>query len=187
MKRWVPLAAVVLVAACGGSGAAEGELSAATFLVDVAAGDVEIVGRDRLANSGTEDRLDVLRPGGEMTIVPIHSNTPLPEPFEFVRDPLSAGPVEPLLDDAERVIAVIYPLVDRTPGGRVLAGSLVSFGPGGNLVGVDWDDDDRTRLADLLAWGAERGFGLLGTIELAVRGLGGDDGADAQTAAGFFQ
>lgn len=183
----LPLSVVVLVAACGGSGAAQGELSAATFLVDFSASEAEIVGRDRLVNSGTEDRLDVLRPGGDMTIVPIYSNTPMPEPFEFVRDPLSAGPVEPLLDDAERVIAVINPLIDRTPGGRVLAGSIITFGPGGNLLGVDWDDDDRTRLADLLAWGAEQGLDPLASIELAVRGLGGDDGPEAQTAASYFE
>jgi hypothetical protein len=155
--------------------------------VDVLAEGVEIVGQDRLVNSGTEDRLDVLRPVGDMTIVPIYSNTPVPEPFEFVRDPLSAGPVLPLLDDAERVVAVIYPLVDRTPGGRVLAGSVITFGSGGSLVHVDWDDDDRIRLADLLAWGAERGLDPLATVELAVRGLGGDDGSEAQTAASYFR
>ena len=181
------LPSILLLAACGGAGAAEGELSAATFLVEFASDDVEIVGQDRLVNSGTEDRLDVLRPGGDMTLVPIHSNTPVPEPFEFVRDPLSAGPVDPLLDDAERVVAVINPLIDRTPGGRVLAGSLITFGPGGNLLGVDWEDDDRTRLVDLLAWGAERGLDALATIEFAVRGLGGDDGSEAQAAAGFFR
>jgi hypothetical protein len=187
MRRLVPLSVFVLVAACGGPGAAQGELSAATFLVDFAADEVEIVGRDRLVNSGTEDRLDVLRPGGDMTIVPIHSNTPVPEPFEFVRDPLSAGPVVPLLDDAERVIAVIFPLVDRTPGGRVLAGSVITFGPGGNLLGADWDDDDRNRLADLLAWGAEQGLDPLATIERAIQGLGGGEGSEAQSAAGFFR
>lgn len=187
MRRTVPLLAFALVVACGGSGAAQGELSAATFLVDVAADEVEIIGRDRLVNSGTEDRLDVLRPGGAMTIVPIHPNTPVPEPFEFVRDPVSAGPVDPLLDDAERVIAVINPLVDRTPGGRVLAGSIMTFGPGGNLLHVDWDDDDRTRLADLLAWGGERGLDPLATLELAIRGLGGSDGSEAQTAASYFE
>ncbi|MEX1006036.1 MAG: hypothetical protein WD990_13920 [Acidimicrobiia bacterium] len=187
MRRLAPLTVLLLVAACGGSGAAQGELSAATFLVEVGADDVEIVGRDRLVNSGTEDRLDVLRPGGDMTIVPIHPNTPVPEPFEFVRDPLSAGSIVPLLDDAERVIAVINPLIDRTPGGRVLAGSIITFGPGGNLLHADWDDDDRTRLADLLAWGAERGLDSLATIELAVRGLGGDDGSEAQTAASYFE
>ena len=187
MKRWVPLCVLVLATACGGPGAAQGELSAATFLVEFGANEVEVVGRDRLVNSGTEDRIDVLRPGGDMTIVPIHPNTPLPEPFEFVRDPLSAGPVDPLLDDAERLIAVINPLVDRTPGGRVLAGSLITFSPGGNLVHSDWDDDDRTRLADLLAWGAEEGLDPLATIELAVRGLGGEDGSRAQTAASYFE
>lgn len=187
MRRMLLLSVLVLVAACAGPGAAQGELSATTFLVDFGANEVEVVGRDRLENSGTEDRLDVLRPGGGMTIVPIHPTTPVPEPFEFVRDPLSAGPVEPLLDDAERVIAVINPLVDRTPGGRVLAGSIVTFGPGGNLLHVDWDDDDRTRLADLLAWGTEKGLDPLATIELAVRGLGGDDGSEAQVAASYFE
>jgi hypothetical protein len=187
MTRLVPLSLLVLLAACAGPGVAEGELSAATFLVGVAADDIEVVGADRLVNSGTEDRIDVLRPGGDMTIVPIHSNTPVPEPFEFVRDPLSAGPVVPLLDDAEQVIAVIYPLVDRTPGGRVLAGSIITFGPGGTLLHADWGEDDRTRLVDLIAWGAERGLDPLAAVEFAVRGLGGDDGSEAQTAASFFR
>ena len=187
MRRLLVLAPLALVTACGGPGAAQGELAAATFLVEVPAADVEIVGGDRLVNSGTEDRLDVLRPGGEMTIVPIHPDTPIPEPFEFVRDPLSSGPVLPLLEGAERVIAVINPLIDRTPGGRVLTGSILAFGPGGNLVGADWDEADRVRLAELLAWGSERGLDPLLAIEFAVRGLGGSGGEDAAAAASFFE
>lgn len=189
MKRALALLSVVSVlAACSsGSGAAEAELGASTFLVEVAAADLEVVGRDRLANTGEENRLDVLRPGGSMEIVTIHSGTPVPDPFEFVRDPLSSGGIDPVLAGSERLIAVLFPLIDTTPGGRVLTGSLIGFGPGGNLAHTDWDDGSFEAVSELLAWGAEQGFEPLGTLELAVRGLGGSTDPNAATAADFLR
>ena len=189
MSRTVALAvAASLVVACGSSGeAAEAELAAATFLVEVASDDLEVVDRDRLANTGEENRLDVLRPGGAMEIVTIHSGTPVPEPFEFVRDPLSSGGIDPVLAESERLIAVIFPLIDPTPGGRVLTGSLIGFGPGGNLVHTDWDDGSFEAVGELLAWGADQGLGPLQTLELAARGLGGSTDPDATTAATFLR
>lgn len=189
MKRAMALVTVVsLLSACGSSGgAAEAELAASTFLVEVAAADLEVVGRDRLANTGEENRLDVLRPGGSMEIVTIHSGTPLPEPFEFVRDPLSSGGIDPVLAESERLIAVLFPLIDPTPGGRVLTGSLIGFGPGGNLVYTDWDEGSFDAVSELLAWGAEQGFEPLESLELAVRGLGGSTDANATTAANFLR
>jgi hypothetical protein len=191
MKRAAALIVLAAtVAACGGgTNAAESEMAAATFLVEFVADDLEVVGRDRLAGTGDENRLDVLRPVGEIRIVPIHAGTPVPDPFEFVRDPLAPGGIDSVLDASERIVAVVYPLIDRTPGGRVLAASLIGIGPGGNLALTDWDDESTQRVADLLAWGADRGMEPLGALELAVRGLGGTadapDGADE--AAGFLR
>ena len=189
MKRATALLSVVsLLAACGsGGGAAEAELAASTFLVEFATADLEVVGRDRLADTGEENRLDVLRPGGTMEIVPIHSGTPIPDPFEFVRDPLSSGGIDSVLSETESVIAVLFPLIDPTPGGRVLTGSLIGFGSGGNLVYTDWDDGSFEAVSELLAWGAEQGLEPLETLELAVRGLGGSTIADATTAANFLR
>lgn len=189
MKSAAVLMAVI-VTACGGTSAVEGELAAATFLVEAQSADVEVVGNDRIAAAGgTEERLEVVRPSRSMTIVSIHSGTPVPEPFEFVRDPLATGGVTPVLEGSERVIAVLHPLVDPTPGGRVLAGSLIAFGPGGNLVHTDWDDEEASRVSDLLAWGADRGLDPLESLELAVRGLGavGEIPAEANEAADFFR
>jgi hypothetical protein len=96
MKSRLGLMAVVAtVAACGGgTNAAESEMAAATFLVDFVADDLVLAGRDRLAGTGEENRLDVLRPAGEFEIVPIHAGTPVPDPFEFVRDPLAPGGID---------------------------------------------------------------------------------------------
>jgi hypothetical protein len=191
MKNRLALIAVVAaVAACGGgTNAAGSEMAAATFLVEFVADDLVLAGRDRLAGTGEENRLDVLRPAGEIEIVPIHAGTPVPDPFEFVRDPLAPGGIDSVLDSSERIVAVVYPLIDRTPGGRVLAASLIGIGAGGNLAHTDWDEESTQRVADLLAWGADRGLDPLPTLELAVRGLsGGDDAPEgADEAAGFLR
>lgn len=186
MKR---LALVALaLGACGGGLAAEGEIAAATFLVDVDAADLEVVGRDRLAaGSGDEDRLDVLRPTPDAEIRSLYRSTPMPNPFEFVRDPLSAGGVDVFLESADRIVAVVYPLIDSTPGGRVLAATLVALDSEGEVVATDWDDDSDAAVAALVDWGAAQGFDVLETLELAFRGLGGDESVPAQTAADFFR
>jgi hypothetical protein len=86
-------------------------------------------------------------------------------------------------------VAVVYPLIDRTPGGRVLAASLIGIGAGGNLSHTDWDEESTQRVADLLAWGADRGLDPLRTLELAVRGLGGGEDAPegSDEAANFLR
>lgn len=186
MKRFVILA--VAVAACGGgSGAAEGAIAASTFLVSVDADGLEVAGRDRLAGGGDEARLDVLAPDATAEIVSLYPSTPVPEPFEFVRDPLSSGGIETLLASADTVVAVIYPLIDRTPDGRVLTGSLIAVGADGTVVGTDWGDDSDAAVAALVAWGSEQGMSAFQSIELAARGLGGDDSSDSQTAADFLR
>lgn len=187
-KTPVLLSVTSLLWACG-SGAlhAEAELAASTFLVEVAAADLEVAGRDRLAGTGEENRLDILRPGGDFEIVTIHSGTPIPEPFEFVRDPLSSGAIDPVLAESARLIAVVFPLIDPTPGGRVLSGSLIGFGPGGNLVYTDWDDGSFEAVSELLVWAADEGIDPLAALELAVRGLGGSTDPAATTAATFLR
>lgn len=186
MKR-LALFALVL-AACGGGLAAEGEIAAATFLVDVPVEGLEVVGRDRLAaGAGDEDRLDVLRPSTDAEIRSLYQSAPVPEPFEFVRDPLAAGGIDVFLQSADRIIAVVYPLIDPTPGGRVLAASLVALDTEGRVVGADWDEDSTAAVAALVDWGAPQGFDALETLELAFRGLGGDESVPAQTAADFLR
>jgi hypothetical protein len=186
--RAVTALALLLAACTGGTTAVEGEMAAATFVAAMDASDLESVGRDRQsAAAGAEDRLDVLRPPASAEIVQIYPSSPIPDPFEFVRNPLSAGGVTAFLESADRIVAVLHPLIDTTPGGRVLAGSLVGLGADGTVVGTDWDDEGDAAVAALVAWGAGRGHDPLTVIELAVRGLGGSDDADAITAADFVR
>jgi hypothetical protein len=189
MRRSLLPVLALSVAACGGGPSLfEGEMAAATIVVAMTAADAELVARDRYAvGSGDEDRLDVIRVGGAASVRPIYDSVPVPDPFEFVRDPLTAGPAAPVLDSATQIIVVLYPLVDRTPGGRVLSGSLIALGPDGSLLGADWDDDADRRVEALLAWAASRGIEPARAVELAIRGLGGDESADAQQAAGFVR
>jgi len=186
MKRL--LAVGLVLGACGGGGiAAEAEIAAATFLVDVPADELEVGGRDRPAGTGDEDRLDVLLTGPSAEIVALYPSTPRPEPFEFVRDPLSAGGVERILDGAARVVAVVYPLIDRTPGGRVLTGNLIAVSAEGAVIATDWDDASDQAIRSLVEWGRGEGLTALQTIELAVRGLVGSEAPDARTAADFLR
>ncbi|HSJ28979.1 MAG TPA: hypothetical protein VLB67_12290 [Acidimicrobiia bacterium] len=187
MRRWVVGVALVATG-CGASGAsAEGEMAAATFLVEASAGGVVVAGNDRFANTGDENRLDVIVPGEGATVLAIHPSTPVPEPFAFVRDPLRAGGVETVLASADTIVAVVLPLIDRTPGGRVLVGSLIALDGRGEVVGTDYDDVSDQAIAALVRWGSEQGLTPLESLHLAVRGLGGDDDERAQEAAAFLE
>lgn len=186
MKRL--LVAALALAACGGGDlAAEGGIAAATFLVEGAATDFEVVGVDRAAGRGDENRLDVVRPTVTARRIDLYPSAPVPEPFEFVRDPLAAGGIDRMLVSAERVVAVVHPLIDRTPNGRVLTGSLVAIGADGTVVGTDWDDGSDAAVRELVAWGRENGWDPLTTLELAAAGLRDPTAAgDARTAADFL-
>jgi hypothetical protein len=187
VKCWFFVVAV-LATGCGSATlTAEGELAAATFLVEAPAAGVVVVGNDRFADTGDENRLDVLVPGGDATVVSLYPSTPVPEPFAFVRDPLRAGGVDSMLGSAETVVAVVFPLIDRTPGGRALVGSLVALDGGGEVIDTDWDDASDEAVASLVRWGREQGLAPLETLHLAVRGLGGDDSGRAQEAAAFLR
>ncbi len=184
----VVLVALVLAACGGGSSGVEIEVAAATFIVSAPADQVEIVGRDRLAvGAGDEDRLDVLRMPDSAEILVVYPSSSVPEPFEFLRNPLLAGGVIPVLESADQIVAVVYPLLDMTPGGRFLAGVLIAIGPDGTVVGTDWDSKGGAAVAELVAWGAERGIDAPGALRLAVAGLTGDDSPDARTAADFLR
>ncbi len=187
IRRALPIG--LLVAACGGGATLfEGEMAAATFVVVMSPFEVTVTGSDRFAvGAGDEDRLDVLQLAESASIRPIYAATPTPEPFEFVRDPLAAGPIAPVLASADQLVAVLYPLVDPTPGGRVLSGALIALGGDGALLGTDWGEVADARMTELLAWAADRGIEPGRAVELAVRGLGGDDSSDAREAASFIR
>ena len=186
MKRLLPL--VLVVAACSSGGlTAEAEIAAATFVAEFTPSQVDVVDRDRLGSvGGEEDRLDVLQLSTEAHLISLYPSTPVPEPFQFVRDPLSSGAVAPMLE-ADRLVAVVYPLIDPTPGGRVLRGSLIALDDSGMVVGTDWDEASDAAVTELIAWGAETGRTPAETIELAVRGLAGSSDPDAETAATFLR
>jgi hypothetical protein len=189
MRASVVVLVALVVGACGGgSSGVEIEVAAATFIVSAPADQVEIVGRDRLAvGAGDEDRLDVLRLPESAEIIVVYPSSSVPEPFEFLRNPLLAGGVIPVLESADQIVAVVYPLLDMTPGGRFLSGVLIAIGPDGTVVGTDWDNNGDAAVAELVAWGAERGIDAPGALRLAVAGLTGDDSPDARTAADFLR
>lgn len=190
MRPLAPLVVLALaVAGCGGgTSAVADEVAAATFLVDMPASGLVSVERDRPASSsGAENRLDVIRPEDFDRLV-VYASTPIPEPFEFVRDPLSAGGLDAFLAGVDRVLAVVYPLIEPTPGGRVLSGVLIGLDRSGRVVRTDWNDDGDARITALLEWGHGRGLTVLDTLELAVWGLGGlEPSPEADEAAGFLQ
>lgn len=189
MRRRGTWLVLLLLVACGRGGTGvEAEVAATTFLVTMPADQLEVVGRDRLAvGAGDEDRLEVIRAPAGADLISIYPATPVPEPFEFVRNPLAAGAVETVLASADRVVAVLYPLIDSTPGGRVLAGSLVALGPDGRVVGTDWNDAGTAAIAALVDWGNDRNMDAAAALQLAVAGLGGDDSPAAAEAADFLR
>ncbi len=189
MRAALAVLVALVVGACGGgSSGVELEVAAATFIASAPADQVEVVARDRLAvGAGDEDRLDVLRMPASADLIVVYPSSSVPEPFEFLRNPLLSGGVTPVLESADQIVAVVYPLLDVSPGGRSLSGVLIAIGPDGAVVGTDWDNKGDAAVADLVAWGAERGIDAPGALRLAVAGLTGDDSPDARTAADFLR
>lgn len=184
MRRLV-LPLVCALVACGGSGQSdvEGELAAATFVVEFPASEAVSSAKDRLANtSEIENRLDVIRPSTPSTEAVFDTDPPVP--FEFVRDPLNSGSLPAFVQGAERVIAILHPLINPTPNGRVLSGRLVAFDASGVVLRTDFDDDGDARVDALVEWGAGIGVSALEALALAADGLNdrGDDLAAAAAA-----
>lgn len=183
--RRVGVAALALVAACGGGGTSEveAELAAATFVVEFPASSAVSIGKDRAATaSEIENRLDVIQPGADAVIESIYDTDP-PAPFEFVRDPLDTGSLVAFVEGADRVVAVLYPLINPTPNGRVLSGRLVAVDPDGSVLRTDFDDDGDAAVADLVDWGRELGIEPGRALALAVDGINGRGDARADEAA----
>lgn len=179
MRRVAAAVALLTLAACGGPNPIAGDLAAATFVVSFPSTGAEVVAHDRIANTTeTENRLDVIRPSGDpLVISPVYASTPQPDPFEFIRNPLTKGSLAAFLEGTTTVVAVVYPLVDPTPNGRVLAASLIGLDASGQVVLTDWDAEGDRRITALMAWGAEQGLSPVDTIQKAIAGLN-EPGAD---------
>ena len=180
------LVAVALTACGGGPNGVVADVSAATFVASFPASEATAVASDRLANtSETENRLDVIRPGGDLAVSPVYASLQAPDPFEFVRDPLTAGSLLAFVASATTVVAVTYPLVDPTPNGRVLAGRLIALDATGKVVATDWDDVGDARITALVAWGADHDLTPVDTIQKAIAGLNDPGDPLSDEAAGL--
>ncbi len=180
MRRAAATAIVVLLAGCGGGGDdLAGELTGAVAVVSAPSGSVTFVGRDVAGTAVAQEaeaRLEVLEvvPGAADVRTPYGPVPGLTEPIRVVRDPLGRSGIDAVLPQGDRVLMVVFTLLDPTRGGVEFGARLVMM-DGGSVVAADWSEAATERLAALLDGTADPGSVLAETVEaLADAALGAD-------------
>ncbi len=172
------LTVAVLVTACGGpSDTLEGDLAAASEVIQVPAAAVEPVARDRygFTNSNSEATLDVFEVDASVTDRFDVFEAPRADPIEFVRNPVSLGALANVLDPAETVVVILIPLIDPTRDFRIAFDAFfVSLDSTGSVVAADYPDDAKGRLDDLFEFGRTEGYEPAEILAIAAKGVNAD-------------
>ena len=170
------LTVAVLVSACGGpSDTLEGDLAAASEIIQVPAVALEPVARDRygFTNPDSEATLDVFEvnaaAAGRFEVF----EAPRADPIEFVRNPVSLGALVNVLDSAETVVVILIPLIDPTRDFRIAFDArFISLD--GAVVASDFSDETMERLDDLFEFGRAEGLDPAEILAIAAQGVNAD-------------
>jgi hypothetical protein len=174
----VALLSMSLVSGCGGpSDTLEGDLAAASEVIEVPVAAVEPVARDRygFTNANSEPTLDVFSIDASTAERFDVFEAPRADPIEFVRNPVSLGALGKVLDPAETVVAILIPLIDPTRDFAVgFDAFFISLDAAGQVVAADYPDDTRERLGDLFEFGRGEGHPPAEILAIAARGVNAD-------------
>jgi hypothetical protein len=166
------------LSACGGpSDTLEGDLAAASEIIQVPAAAVEPVARDRygFTNPSSEPTLDVFEVGASRAERFEVFEAPRADPIEFVRNPVSLGALANVLDPADTVVVILIPLIDPTRDFRIAFDAFfVSIDGSGSVVAADYTDDTRDRLNELFEFGRNEGYRPAEILAIAARGVNAD-------------
>lgn len=154
-------ALIGLISACGSrSDTIEGDLAAASEIVQVPAEFAEPIGRDRygFTSPNSEATLDVFRV--EASVVERFEvfEAPRGEVIEFVRNPVSLGALANVLDAADSIVVILIPLLDPTRDfGVDFDGFFVALDSAGSVVAADYPATTIERLDELFEFGRREG------------------------------
>jgi hypothetical protein len=183
MRRVTAMLAVVgLLAACGGlSDSLEGDLGAASEVIQVPAEAVEPVARDRygFTSPNSEATLDVFAVDASSAQRFDVFEAPRADPIDFVRNPVSLGALANVLDPAETVVVILIPLIDPTQDlGVGFDGFFIALDGAGTVVAADYPEETVERLDQLFEFGRSEGLQPAEILAIAAQGVN----AEAPTA-----
>ncbi len=181
------LALIGLLVACGGpSDTLEGDLAAASEIIEVPAAAAEPVARDRygFTNPNSEPTLDVFEVEASVAERFDVFEAPRADPIEFVRNPVSLGALANVLDPAETVVVILIPLIDPTRDfGVGFDAFFVSLDPSGGVVAADYPEDAVERLDQLFEFGRTEGYEPAEILAIAAQGVNADPPSPVEAEA----
>ncbi|HEY5651192.1 MAG TPA: hypothetical protein VIW46_07050 [Acidimicrobiia bacterium] len=171
MRRAVAAALALSVAvACGGeSDTIEGDLAAASEIVQIPASAAEPIKRDRygFTSPSAEATIDVFDVDAAQASRFDVFTAPRGESIRFVRNPVSRGPLTGVLDAADSLVIVLIPLLDPTRDfGVEFDAFFIALDASGAVVASDYESSTNSRLDALFRLG--RGAGLEAGEILAI-------------------
>lgn len=172
------LALIGLLSACGGSSdSLEGDLAAASEIIQIPAAAAEPVARDRygFTNPNSEATIDVFAVDASVAERFEVFEAPRADPIEFVRNPVSLGALANVLDPAETIVVILIPLIDQTRDfGVDFDAFFVSLDASGSVVASDYSADSMDRLDGLFDFGRTEGLEPAEILAITARGLNAD-------------
>ena len=188
MRQVVAVFAVVgLLSACGGrSDTLEGDLAAASEIIQVPAAAVEPVALDRygFTSPNAEATIDVFEVDASLAERFEVFEAPRADPIEFVRNPVSLGALANVLDPAETIVVILIPLIDVTRDFRVgFDAFFISLDPAGGVVASDYSEDTGDRLDQLFEFGRAEGYEPAEILAVAAQGVNADPPSPVEAEA----
>lgn len=178
---------VGLLTACGGrSDTLEGDLAAASEIIQAPAAAVEPVARDRygFTNPNSEATLDVFEVDASLADRFEVFEAPRADPIEFVRNPLSLGAVANVLEPADALVVILIPLIDPTRDFHVGFDALfIALDGSGSVVATDYPEDTGDRLDRLFEFGRSEGYDPAEILAIAAQGVNADPPSQLEAEA----
>jgi hypothetical protein len=146
-----------VVVACGGEAdTIEGDLAAASEIIQVQASVAEPIGRDRygFTNPNSEATIDVFEMDAAQASRFDVFTAPRSDSIRFVRNPVSHGPVAGVLDPADSLVIILIPLLDPTRDFLVdFDAFFISLDASGAVVASDYPDSTNATFDSLFDLG----------------------------------
>jgi hypothetical protein len=176
----VLVAAVVfgILAACGGeTDSIEGDLAAASEIVEIPVSAAAPTGRDRygFTNSNSEATIDVFEVEAALAARFDVFEAPRGEVIRFVRNPVSRGALAGVLEGSDSVVAILIPLLDPTRDfGVDFDAFFISLDASGSVIASDYTETTNARLDALFDFGRAEGLAPAEVLALTARAINAD-------------
>lgn len=188
MRRLLAIAMVTgLVAACGAeTDSIEGDLAAASEVIEAPAAAMEPVGRDRygFTSANAEATIDVFEvEAADASRFEVFS-APRDDVIEFVRNPVSRGALANVLDPADSLVVILIPLLDPTRDFRVdFDAFFIALDESGAVVASDYSETTTERLDELFDLGRGSGLEPAEMLALTARAINAESPTGLESEA----